>query len=286
MKKLAALIYESFPVQLVVTLIAYALYASLIGACLFPSVVFVRAMARALLISPPPSMAIGLRLFLFSLGAAGSLYVYFITGILVMGSLVRLLSLGIRPGRYALFSGTTVRWLLYSGIYVIVLKTILPLLPVSFFPNLYFKLVGCRMGRGVRLNTWSLNDAYLIEIGDNVTIGGGTDLTPHQWEHNTLILEPIRIGSGTLIGSHCYITSGVTIGRNCLIGIRSFIRRGRTIPDNTRTTSLGGLPMHEMYNLEKAARIARRSARGAKERTGDPKRRAGTTQRRRTKEGP
>lgn len=261
MKKLTALIYESFPVQIVITLILYALYASLIGTCLFPSVIFLRAAARTLLMTPSASMGLGWRLFLFSLCAAGSLYLYFITGILLMGCLVRLLSLGIRPGRYAMFSGTTVRWLLYSGIYVIVLKTILPLLPVSFFPNLYFRLVGCRMGKGVRLNTWSLNDAYLIEIGDNVTIGGGTDLTPHQWQDNTLILEPIRIGSGTLIGSHCYITSGVTIGRNCLIGIRSFIRRGRKIPDNTRTTSLGGLPLREMYNLEKAARVARRSAR-------------------------
>jgi tetrahydrodipicolinate N-succinyltransferase len=121
------------------------------------------------------------------------------------------------------------------------------------------------MGKGVRLNSWSLNDAYLIEIGDNVTIGGGTDITPHQWEDNQLILEPIRIGSGTLIGAHCYITSGVTIGRDCLIGIRSFIRRGRKIPDNTRTTSLGALSLHEMYNLERSARAeGRRSPQGRK----------------------
>jgi acetyltransferase-like isoleucine patch superfamily enzyme len=117
------------------------------------------------------------------------------------------------------------------------------------------------LGKGVRLNTWSLNDAYLIEIGDHVTIGGGTDLTPHQWQDDQLILEPIRIGSGTLIGSDCYITSGVTIGKNCVIGIRSFIRRGRTIPDNTRTTSLGGLPLREMYALEKSTRVARRRSR-------------------------
>jgi hypothetical protein len=253
-KRLAALIYESFPVQLVVTLVTYCLFAALIGTCLFPSVIFLRAMARALLAASSPSMGLGLRLFLFSLCIAGSLYLYFITGILILGCLIRLLSLGIRPGRYAMLSGTTVRWLIYSGIYVIALKTVLPLLPVSFFPNLFFRLVGCRMGRGVRLNSWSLNDAYMIEIGDNVTIGGNTDLTPHQWEDNHLILEPIRIGGGTLIGAHCYITSGVTIGKNCLIGIGSFIRRGRRIADNTRTTSLGALSLHEMYGLERSAR--------------------------------
>ena len=82
------------------------------------------------------------------------------------------------------------------------------------------------MGRRVRLNSWLLNDAWLLELGDDVVIGGATVLTPHQVEDGHLILEPIRVGRGTLIGAHCYLSSGVTVGRDCLIGIRSFLRRG------------------------------------------------------------
>jgi hypothetical protein len=254
-------VYESFPVQVLVTLVMYGLYAALIGVCLLPSAFVLHAASRAILSGSPPQMVLAVRLLLFCLCAAASLYVFFITGILFMGSLVGLLRLGMKPGRYPMLSATTARWLIYSGIYVIVQRIILPLVPITFFSDLYFRLVGCRMGKRVRLNSWYLNDAWLIELGDDVVIGGGTDLTPHQFEDNHLILEPIRIGSGTLVGAHCYISSGVTVGRNCLVGIRSFLRRGTTLPDGTRTTSLAGLPLRDMYRIEKAERIARQASR-------------------------
>jgi acetyltransferase-like isoleucine patch superfamily enzyme len=209
-------------------------------------------------------MALAVRLPLFCFCAAASLYVFFITGVLVMGSLVGLLRFGMKPGRYPMFSATTARWLIYSGIYVIAQRAILPFIPITFFANLFFRLVGCRLGKRVRLNSWFLNDAWLIEIGDDAVIGGGTDLTPHQFEDNHLILEPIRIGSGTLVGAHCYISSGVTVGKHCLIGIRSYLRRGTTVPDGTRTTSLAGLPLRDMYRIEKAGRIARHADRPRK----------------------
>jgi hypothetical protein len=254
MRRFTALVAESFVVQVPITLAMYGLYAALIGACLLPSAFLLHAAARALLVAPSPSMTLAVRLLLFCFCAAASLYVYFVTGAIVMGSLIRLVSLGIGPGRYPMYSATTARWMIYSGIYVMAQKTILPLIPVSFFSSLFFRLVGCRMGRRVRLNSWSLNDAYLIELGDDVVIGGGTDITPHQFEDNHLILERIRVGSGTLVGAQCYLSSGVTIGRNCLIGIRSFLRRGTTVPDGTRTTSLAGLPLRDMYRIEKARR--------------------------------
>ena len=259
MRRFIAIAYESFPVQVLITLVAYSLYAALIGVCLLPSALLLHAASRALLAAQPAPMALVVRLLLFCLCIGASLYLYFITGILVMGSLVRLISLGMKPGRYPMLSATTLRWMIYSGIGGIAQNTILPMIPVTFFSTLYFRLVGCRMGKNVRLNSWLLHDAWLIELGDDVVIGGGTDLSPHQFEDGRLILEPIRIGSGTLVGAHCYISSDVTVGRNCLIGIRSFLRRGTTVPDGTRTTSLAGLPLRDMYRIEKAGRIARQA---------------------------
>jgi hypothetical protein len=256
-RKFISVASESFPIQVLMTLVTYSLYAALIGTCLLPSALLLHAAAQALLVTPPLSMALVVRLLLFCLCVGASLYVYFITGILLMGSFVRLLSLGMRPGRYPISSATTLRWMIYSGISGITQKTILPMIPVTFFSSLYFRLVGCRMGKRVRLNSWLLHDAWLIELGDDVVIGGGTDISPHQFEDNHLILEPIRIGSGTLLGAHCYVSPGVTIGKECLIGIRSFLRRGTTVPDGTRTTSLAGLPLRDMYRIEKAGRTKR-----------------------------
>jgi hypothetical protein len=260
-RRFTALVSDSPPVQAVVTLVMYGLYAALIGVCLLPSALVLHAAARALLAAPPPAMALALRLLLFCGCAAASLYLYCLTGALVTGASIGLLSLGMKPGRYPMFSAATARWMVTSGIYVIAQRTVLPLVPVASVSNLFFRLAGCRMGKRVRLNSWSLSDAWLIQLGDDVVIGGGSDLSPHQFEDNHLVLEPIRIGSGTLVGAQSYVSSGVTIGKNCLIGIRSFLRRGTTVPDGTRTTSLAGLPLHDMYRIEKAGRAARRSRR-------------------------
>jgi len=145
----------------------------------------------------------------------------------------------------------------YNGIYTITMRTILPLVPVSFVTNLFFRLVGCRMGRNVKINTYVLNDAYLLTIGDDVIIGGQTDVSCHLFERNHLILRPIVIGSGTLIGAHSYISPGVTIGSNCVIGLHSYLRTGRVIPDGATITSLAGIDVHTARHIERG-RVAPR----------------------------
>ena len=168
-----------------------------------------------------------------------------------MSLFIRILSLGIRPGKYDAFSFTTLRWLIYSGIYNMAVRIILPIVSITFFSTLFFKIIGCKIGKNVRLNTWMLNDSYLLEIGDDVVIGGGTDISCHIFENNKLILKNIKIGNGTLIGTHCYVSPGVTIGKNCTIGMYTFIRKDKTIPDNTVITSISGMNIRDAYFIEK-----------------------------------
>ncbi len=124
------------------------------------------------------------------------------------------------------------------------------MIPVTFFSNLFFRLVGCKVGKRVYLNTWMLNDAYLIEIGDDVIIGGQTDISCHMFEHDCLILDKVHIGSGTLIGAHCYISPGVRIGERCTIGLNSYIRRNKRIPDGSTITVVSSLPIRDIARIE------------------------------------
>jgi acetyltransferase-like isoleucine patch superfamily enzyme len=149
-----------------------------------------------------------------------------------------------------------IRWLIYSGIYHLAGKTILDLIPLSFLATLFFRIIGAKIGRNVSINTWYLNDAYLLEIGNNVIIGGKTDISCHTFEKGSLLLQPIKIGDNTFIGQQCYISPGVTIGKNCVIGQYSFIRKNKVIPDRSVIAALGGLPIREITRLEKGARDA------------------------------
>ena len=242
----------SFPVQVSLTIVVYAFYAAVIGTCLLPTAVLLTLSFSGLLLGPlGAGQAVSFSAyFLFSLSIGAGLYLFFITGVLVMGSLYRLLSLGVKPGRYAAFSPTTLRWLVYGGIYSIAIRLVLPIIRMTFFCNLFYRLCGCKMGKNVRLNTWVLADAYLLELGDNVVVGGETEISCHIYENDHLYLDRVTIGANTLIGARCYISPGVRIGKNCLIGLYSYLRRGRTIADNTRIASVGGMPLRDVFRIQ------------------------------------
>jgi acetyltransferase-like isoleucine patch superfamily enzyme len=246
-------ISESAFIQLLITIVTYAFYASIIGLSLSPSIMFL-AWAWKVLVSSDPRF---LSWIAFSLCAGAAVYIYFITGILVMGVSIRCISSGIKPGIYPDASPTMFRWLIYSGIYTLARATILPMVPMTFFSNLFFKLLGCKMGRRVFLNTWTLNDPYLIRLGDDVTIGGGAELSCHIYEKGRLILDTIDIGDGSLVGANCYISPGVSIGSKCVIGLGSVLRRGKRVADGAHYTSLAGLPVREMAHIEKGSKRLR-----------------------------
>lgn len=122
---------------------------------------------------------------------------------------------------------------------------------MSFFLNLFFKIIGAKIGNNVYLNTFMLNDAYLLTIEDNVIIGGQTDISCHIFENDYLILDKIHIGKNTIIGAHCYISPGVTIGKNCKIGLYTYIRSYTEIPDYSRIISIAGMNMKDVIQIEK-----------------------------------
>ena len=239
-------IFRSSLVLVVLTLLAYCFYAVIIGISLFPSALLIAFVWKSI-----PLHGNFTSLLLVCLSCGAGLFLYFLTGTYVMGSLIRILSWGIKPGRYRTESLTMIRWLLYNGLYHLAGTTILSFVPMGFLTTTFFRIIGAKIGKNAGINTWVLNDAYLLEIGDNVVIGGKTDISCHTFEKGYLILQPVKIGDNTLIGQGCYISPGVTIGRDCVIGQFSLIRKGKTIPDKTVLTAIAGMPVREVARIEK-----------------------------------
>ena len=245
MKRILAFVSESELVKAIVTLIVYCFNAAIIGVSLAPSVYLLASSWKTFMPAPSPAHVLA-----FSVACGLAIFLYFITGTIVMSLVIRLISLGMKAGRYPMVSFTMVRWLIYSGVYHLAGKTILDYLPISFLSIIFFRIVGAKIGKNVALNTWFLNDAYLLELGDNVVIGGKSDISCHTFEKGTLLLSRVKIGKNSLIGQQCYISPGVTIGENCVIGQYSFIRKNKEIPDRTVIAALGGLPIRAISKLE------------------------------------
>lgn len=87
----------------------------------------------------------------------------------------------------------------------------------------YIRMNGARVGRRVYINTLSIVDHNLLEIGDDVTIGGDVHLSGHTVEGGMLTTAPVRIGSDVTVGLGSVIDIDVEIGSHCQIGALTLV---------------------------------------------------------------
>ena len=231
----------------------YIFYGLLIGLAVLPSAALLLGLYRWGIIT-----LTGGGVILGCLGVGLSVYLFFVSGLLVIALAERLLTLGIRPGKYSIGSPTFLRWLIYAGVHTLGLYMIFPYVVGSGFMGLYYNIVGCKMGRDCFINTAGLHDLYLLEMGDNVFVGGKSDITCHLFEGDHLLLAPIKIGSDVMIGSNCYVMPGVTIEDRCDIGAGSLIRKNETVKSGTLLAPLPAMPARQMLTLMRTARGGRR----------------------------
>ena len=192
-----------------------------------------------------------------------------------VGSLIfaRLLSAGLRPGRYPLWGATHIR--LWALDLMLALAP-LPVLSGSPLMARYLRLLGCRVGSGTYVGTSMLSVPTLIRIGAGASIGYGVSMRPWSVDNGWVLVAPINVGSGTFVGSGAVLEPGASIGRNAVLAPQSLAgagpghsggrelgrltvgSRGRGGPDRRRTRR--ETAWAEMDRLDKSARRSARSA--------------------------
>ncbi len=83
--------------------------------------------------------------------------------------------------------------------------------------NLFYKMMGMKIGKGVIINTTNISDPCLIEIEDYATIGGSVHILGHYGQKGFLILSPVIIKKGANIGLKASIMGDVIIGENATV---------------------------------------------------------------------
>ncbi|MYW01746.1 Pls/PosA family non-ribosomal peptide synthetase, partial [Streptomyces sp. SID3343] len=157
------------------------------------------------------------------------LEVGWLVGSLVLSLLVgRLLMLGVRPGWYPLWGVTYLRFWLYGKV--------LAFSPLAFLtgsPLLapWLRLLGARIGRGCHLSAVVGLPAF-VEIGEDVGIGYGVRLQPYVVADGWLRLAPIRIGSGSFVGTNSVVLAGAVIGDRASVGEQSLVPADHVVPSD------------------------------------------------------
>ncbi len=98
-----------------------------------------------------------------------------------------------------------------------------------------------KIGDNVGISNSSIVARYMVEIKDNVFIGGGCKIYDNDFHpinfldrisdsESEIASEKIVIDDGAFIGAHSIILKGVNIGKKAVIGAGSVV--ARDIPDN------------------------------------------------------
>ena len=245
LNKVIRTLIENKILFLIASLLTYVFYGTLVGVSLMPSACIVHAYAAH------AGFGSVSRVLIFAIILGLSLHVFWITSLLVFGVVERLMTLGIKPGQYEKYSVTSVRWLVYSGLHVLLINMTLHYMIGTPFAEFYFRLIGVKMGKNVFINSIKIFDPYLLELGDNVVVGGFAQITCHIFEGNRLILGKVSIGSNTLICAETFIMPGVEIGSCCNIGVCSHVRKNKKIPDNSIIMAMPGVSPQKIAAMMK-----------------------------------
>lgn len=243
MKKILNFLMNNCITSTIVSIITYIFYGIVIGISMFPSIILIKTFLDNFKLDTI------LNLVLFSLVIGVSIYLFFIVALIVFGIVERILVIGFKPGKYPTTSPIFVRWLLYSGLHVILLNMVLPYVSGTVFAKIFYRILGCKIGKNVFINTVGLHDSYLLEIEDNVVIGGDANISCHIFEGRYLILNKIKIGANTLISAEAYLMPGVEVGKNCNIGLKAYVRKNRKIEDGSIIMAVPGVPSKKVAEI-------------------------------------
>jgi acetyltransferase-like isoleucine patch superfamily enzyme len=176
-------------------------------------------------------------LFGFSLGASYFAFGFSLLFLLPLLNFVTRSSLV--PWRGSYYSLESVRWYIHNGAVYLIRYSFLEMITPSPFLNLFYQMMGMKIGRGTVINSTHISDPSLITIGAKVTIGGSATIVGHYGQGGYLVLARVQIGDGATIGLKATIMGGAQIGAGAKILPNSVVMPNTVVGDGELW---GGVP--------------------------------------------
>ena len=108
--------------------------------------------------------------------------------------------------------------------------------PHEYVSN-YFRKMGMKIGKDCNIcDNVTTTEAYLITLGDNVTLAGGVIFIAHDNSISKLIPDttdlfgPITIGNNCFIGNRAMLIYGVTLADNIIVAAGSVVTKSFSTP--------------------------------------------------------
>lgn len=210
--------------QLAASVTMYLIGTVFFGVALIPGVaIFFSALEHS------QGLPVLARYAVLGLSLAGGYFLFGLTLIFLVGMVRMVLRIRLKEGNHPIFSAEAFKWAFVSALYLLVNFTFIDFILLTPFSNIFFRMLGVKLGKNVQINSKFIFDATLLEIGDNTVVGGGAVIIGHIVERGTLKLRKVRIGKNVTIGSHSTVMPGCEIGDNAIIGASAVLRKGTKV---------------------------------------------------------
>jgi non-ribosomal peptide synthetase-like protein len=140
----------------------------------------------------------------------------------------RLLSAGIRPGRYPLWGTVFFRFWLSEKIGLLAPVRLLHGTP---WLNRYLRFAGAKVGRKAFVDSLTVSLPHLLEIGDEADIGANVIIANARIEAGELLVGVVRIGQGACVETNCVLEEDTSVGDRAHLAAMSSLSAGERLPD-------------------------------------------------------
>ena len=121
---------------------------------------------------------------------------------------------------------------------------LMPLLGTPFIA-VFLRLMGCKIGRWVFLETTLLSEFDLIRIGDRASLNLGCTIQPHLFEDRVMKSDSIAIGAGCSVGNMAVVLYGTEMQSGSTLGSLSVLMKGEVLPALSRWAGIPTQPVRE-----------------------------------------
>jgi len=147
-------------------------------------------------------------------------------------------------GSFKMDSGAFTYWKLNAVLVDLACKALTPFNTVFTEAALHAGL-GAKIGAQAAI-AGTLRDHPLLELGALATIGQNSVVTAHAITHDEIVLKPVKIGAGAVVGVGCVVLPGVELGTNAVLAPGAVATIDTKIPPNELW---GGIPARKLKDL-------------------------------------
>lgn len=110
----------------------------------------------------------------------------------------------------------------------------------------FFRLLGCRIGKNVFMETTEITEFDLVCIDDNASLNYGCTIQTHLFEDRVMKMSNLYIGKNTTVGPMSVVLYDSSMKNGAVLDGLSLLMKGETLPSST---AWFGIPARSQANV-------------------------------------